>query len=416
MQQRLFRAQVLARQRENLWGNLVLSRPLPTSILTLFLTVVTAAALAVLAGNTYTRKATVRGGLVPASGLISVQTPFAGIISALQVKEGDRVTAGTELLRVLLDHTLGSSDARSAQLAGTLQEQKDKLQERLSYLATRQSLAERQLHEQQRQKQSTLQHLQAMQSGGVEVLAIRKRALQRARELRQQGFLAQSDHDAVQMQMLEQEKLLSQLGMQEAELRAGLESLGTEFDNRLLELRQQIATLQGELAILERQEIQLAAETVTVIRAPVNGTVSRLQLYEGMPATGGMELLTLVPDDAELLAELEVPSNAMGFIQAGQAVVMRVDAFPYQKFGMLPGTIIQLSGSGRQQQPVPGQEAVSAYRILVQPDRQAITAYGVEQSLLAGMQVGADILLDSRSLLEWLLEPLFSITGTGTAE
>src|SRR5690606_12003167 len=103
------------------------------------------------------------------------------------------------------------------------------------------------------------------------------------------------------------------------------------------------------------------------------------------------------------------------------AVQLRYQAFPYQKFGhhggqVLAGSRTPLQASELAGLPLPQsfKEAPSAerlYRITVALDAQTVRAYGQARPLAAGMQLEADVLLDRRRLIEWIFEPLLSVSG-----
>ncbi|EQD59012.1 secretion protein HlyD family protein, partial [mine drainage metagenome] len=110
-------------------------------------------------------------------------------------------------------------------------------------------------------------------------------------------------------------------------------------------------------------------------------------------------------------AQLLVPSQAIGFVRSGQRVVLRYQAFPYQKFGLHEGIVTQVSRSALSPQEVSGlmgqQVTVPLYRVMVRLDQQTVNAYGKPVGLLPGMTLQADILLDRRRLIDWVLEPLY---------
>jgi membrane fusion protein len=105
-------------------------------------------------------------------------------------------------------------------------------------------------------------------------------------------------------------------------------------------------------------------------------------------------------------------------------VLLRYQAYPYQKFGHHAGHVLQVSRTPLQQSelaglPLPGMVSGAAlgssgeplYRITVALDEQSVQAYGQTQPLAAGMQLDADVLLERRRLIEWIFEPLLSVTG-----
>jgi membrane fusion protein len=131
--------------------------------------------------------------------------------------------------------------------------------------------------------------------------------------------------------------------------------------------------------------------------------------------------MTLVPAGAELEARLHGPSRAIGFVRPGQRVRLRYEAFPYQKFGQYEGAVksvsrstvgpAELGGSdGAQPGPVPGEPV---YRVTVELARQTATAYGEEVPLQPGMRLEADVLIETRRVYRWVLDPLYSLTGGG---
>jgi membrane fusion protein len=99
-------------------------------------------------------------------------------------------------------------------------------------------------------------------------------------------------------------------------------------------------------------------------------------------------------------------------------VLLRYQAFPYQKFGLQGGQVVQVSRSPLQASELAGVplpksegEAEPLYRITVTLDKQAVAAYGREQALAPGMQLEADVLLDRRRLIEWIFEPLLGLAS-----
>jgi membrane fusion protein len=93
-----------------------------------------------------------------------------------------------------------------------------------------------------------------------------------------------------------------------------------------------------------------------------------------------------------LQAQLLVPSRPVGFIEPGDRVLLRYQAFPYQKFGHHGGKVIRVSRSAINPETTGAQTTEPYYRVLVALDRQDITAYGRPEPLRPGMVLDADIL------------------------
>ena len=120
-----------------------------------------------------------------------------------------------------------------------------------------------------------------------------------------------------------------------------------------------------------------------------------------------------VPRGSGLHAELLVPTRAVGFIAKGHEVVLRYEAFPYERFGQYRGTVVDISRAvwspGEKIGPMAVREPV--YRVAVKLETQNVGAIGQEFPLRAGMLANADILLEKRTLLEWMFEPVLQLRG-----
>jgi membrane fusion protein len=197
---------------------------------------------------------------------------------------------------------------------------------------------------------------------------------------------------------------------------------------QLRELPLRAQTQQGEierdLAALAQEAAQSEARRHVVVRAPQDGVVSALIAEPGQSVAPEVALASLIPAHALLEAQLYAPSSAVGFLHPEQAVLLRYQAYPYQKFGHHAGRVLRVSRTPLQQSelaalPLPGMVSGTAlgaaaeplYRVTVALDAQAVQAYGKAQPLAAGMQLDADVLLDRRRLIEWIFEPLLSVSG-----
>nr|WP_232517869.1 HlyD family secretion protein [Burkholderia ambifaria] len=128
----------------------------------------------------------------------------------------------------------------------------------------------------------------------------------------------------------------------------------------------------------------------------------------------GQSAVSLLPQGAPLEAQLMVPSRAIGFVRAGARVVLRYEAYPFQKFGQQFGRVTEVSRTALSPQEVAnltGHTNVpeQLYRVVVALDRQDIVAYGKHEALRPGMALEADVLIDRRRLVEWVLEPLYAL-------
>src|SRR6185312_10062215 len=138
------------------------------------------------------------------------------------------------------------------------------------------------------------------------------------------------------------------------------------------------------------------------------GTITAITGHPGQVVATGASLLTIVPRDSWLQAQLLAPSRAIGFIRIGKRVLLRYVAFPYQKFGQYGGTVLDVSHAALPQEEVRsllpdlGDNARNDtyYRVTVELDRPDVMAYGRPERLEPSMRVQAYVLLDKRPIYQ----------------
>jgi membrane fusion protein len=192
-----------------------------------------------------------------------------------------------------------------------------------------------------------------------------------------------------------------------------------------LKMGRDTATLDRSMAQLEQERAEAEARREIVVVAPHDGTVTAIHAVVGAKADTGTPLLSIVPPASRLEAHLYAPSRAIGFVHPGQRVLLRYQAYPYQRFGHYEGVVAAVSRAALSPTELPAQLAgltsltgVAAgaaaepiYRITVSLASQTVTAYGAEVPLQPGMTLEADVALERRRLFEWVLDPLYAVTG-----
>ncbi len=420
-QEPLFREEVLAERQTRWLGTVLLQPKLSHRLFAALALATTAGVLALLFFGSFTRKERIKGWLVPQSGLLRVFAPQPGIVTRVAVRDGETVRQGDLLFTLsteLQSATAGATrqeivrrlTARRASMAADAaterslsQQQEAELRQRIQVLGTEQKLLGQEME------------LQRSQVSLAERVLARERVL-RAKDLITEPRLNRTEQDLLQqiskLRMLERQQ--ATLGREKRQVELTLEELPLRLRTRLGEIDRGVASLEQELADAEtRREL--------VLNAPEAGVVSGVQVGPGASAQPNTPLLTIVPGNTTLHAELFAPGRAIGFLRAGQQVRLRYAAFPYQKFGLYEGTVTLVSRSAvsptELSQPLTGLTSLYApneplYRVTVQLASQHAIAYGNEAPLQPGMQLEADVFIETRRLVEWVLDPLFSLTGS----
>jgi membrane fusion protein len=175
----------------------------------------------------------------------------------------------------------------------------------------------------------------------------------------------------------------------------------------------QVEQVSRQISELKEGMVQAESRRESVIRAPMAGVVTNIAVNKGQSIAADSPLAMVMPKGSGLHVELLVPTRAIGFVKPGQEVVMRYEAFPHERFGQYRGVIVDIGRNvwtqGERIGPLSAKEPV--YRVDVKLERQAVTALGQEYALRPGMLVNADLLLEKRTLLEWIFEPVLQLKG-----
>jgi membrane fusion protein len=415
----LFRSEALA-ERQTKWLGTVLLQPKLSS--SLFAFAAAAAALAVVAllfFGSFTRKAHITGWLVPEQGLARIFAPQTGIVAKLYAREGMTVRKGTPLVAL-------SSEVQS-EAGATREEIVRRLAIRRNSLINEREVQERLYAEQAADLQRRLLGVMSertylarqleLQKADLELgsdVAVQPRTM-RARDLStiRGSNAAESDRlgRSAKLQGLERSRIAQDRELQQVQ--SALRELPLRHQNQLAETDRSVAELEQELAEAE-------ARRQVVVTAPHDGTVTGIQIEPGGNANPNVPLMSIVPSGSLLQAQLFGPSRAIGFLRPGQRVLLSYQAFPFQKFGLYEGAIKSVSQSAvspaEMSQQLTGLASLyganePVYRVIADLSRQDVTAYGQAVPLQPGMQVEADVMIESRRLIEWVLDPLYSLTG-----
>jgi hemolysin D len=162
-----------------------------------------------------------------------------------------------------------------------------------------------------------------------------------------------------------------------------------------LEQQNRIVRLQSDIAAA-----QLALQHTTII-APVAGTVTTLEIRsKGVVLQAGQTIATISQRDARLLVEAQVANKDIAFIERGSPVKLKFDAFPFQDYGVVDGTVIEISPDAQTDK-----DSTSFYKVMIMPGQTAINAGGRNLSLRPGLALTAEIVTERKSILGLLLEP-----------
>jgi len=409
----LFRPEVLDAHAEPTFGATLLVRPVSVAVLVVCVTAAAAATALLGIRGEYTRKAHVAGYLVPSGGLLKIYSPDPGTIVEKHVSEGRRVSKGDALFVISMERS--SRQTAESQAAAMM-----KVRERRASLADTLAQHDRMARIDADGLQRRLNAMDAeigtlareVETGEMSVASARS-TLRMYQDLHEKSLASAEQAEAKRKEFLDQQARLQSLQRTQIALGRERDTLAAQMATLAVKAVTDRSVIERDISVLDQQLTEHEAKRTIVVTAPSDGTATAVLADVGQMTSATQPLVSLLPTDTSLRAELFVPSRSIGFITTGQAVAMRYQAFPYQRFGSYTGRVAEISRT----LILPGETIVPfalpepAYRVIVELDGQAVRAYGRQYPLQSGMQLDANIELDRRRLYQWVLDPLYSVRG-----
>lgn len=392
-------------------GEVFLSRPLRAhAVIALLVCSMIGLATWVATGQ-YARTEIARGMLVTDSQTAKIIALHPGIVTRLSVGEGQAVRKGQLLATVQVDQPYAEGNSAAQEGLNAINAQQE--------LGTRQVTAARVRGMSERVGlAATVASSRAQYANVRGQVAIQESLLKsleaaygRYKPIAAKGFISQTQMDAREQQILGARQQLSQLQQQLITLEASGIEAAAQLRKSEAEEDAQANSAQSSVEGLRAQRSQIRAQQSYVLPSPIDGVVTALQSGVGRTVDASVPLMTIVPINAAVHADLYAPSRAIGFVRRGEEVRLLYDAFPYERFGSFKGTVRAVSrvALDPRQLDAPFKVDEPVYRVSVTPEKQRVNGYGEVVKLQPGMTLSANIILERRSFLEWILEPLNSV-------
>ncbi|MFG1392371.1 HlyD family type I secretion periplasmic adaptor subunit [Xanthobacter agilis] len=412
----------------------------------------------------------VAGGKIQPTGRVKVVQPLdGGRVEAVDVRDGQQVAAGALLIR--LDPREAQAD--EAGLASALQSFKGEALRRRAVLAAveqgapaevphwddeiPQTVRDREtrvlkgdvdrlatqiltLDAQRVQKLAEEERLKATIDAQRELLATQDTRIGMRTELMERAVGSKAQLlDAQEVRQTQGVNLRVQEG-QLAEVHAALDVIDqnrasaksafvAENAQRLADVERQIEETHQRLA---KARARLEQMTIT---APIAGTVTALAVIgAGQVVTSGEEVLRIVPKGSRLELEVYMPNRDIGFVHEGAPAVVKIDSFPFTRFGTLSGTVVRVAHdavsspdveqslssptTAPRTKGVGGTQAMQnlVFPVTISLDSQSIVVDGVAVPLSPGMTAQAEVKTGERRILEYLFSPLVDVGSRAMRE
>ncbi|MFS2022214.1 HlyD family secretion protein [Massilia sp. CT11-137] len=412
-----------------------MARPISALWITVGALFIGAAFVVFIIAGSVTRKARVVGITVPTGGSLSIVAPLSGILVKSMCHEGEYVHTGQVLFELSTERQVGTgevSEIVSRQLAS--EERSLDNEQRLRVAQNR--LRRQTLQQHLDSLAAEIKHVNEELALAQRRYQLAERSLKQYESLQVSGFMSSAQVQQKQDDLLDLAARVSDVGRNVVQLQSSRRDVEAELSGLDTTMASDLSQLSRAKSSLAREMAENSSRKSLMITARESGILTTITYQVGQAISIGQVLAAMIPASqssarsdgrlGELEAQLYAPSRAAGFVAPGQEVLIRYQAFPYQKFGLQRGIVSDVSTTpfapgelpsslastilSNAQQNINGFNNNEAlYRIKVKLTRQTITTYGKEHPLRPGMTLEADVIQDRRKIWEWIAEPLLAV-------
>ena len=360
----------------------------------------------------YAQKERVIGVLMPSEGLVRIAPYQSGRFEAVYVSVGQRVNSGDPLFKIRNQTVLQDGSYLTEELLLKMEKELAYLNQTFSNIHKQYALMENRLNIEKQQLLSELDQISMHIDLSQKLIDIEKQRFLKIDKLFQNNAASKIELINIEKSLLQAEQSYNNYITNQLRIASKIEDVEEQLTLLPIQKSNNERELQAQINAVEKTILQGQANENFVINAPVSGVVASLVARKGQQASPQKIAVSILPEGGRLEAELYVPVRAIGFVDEGQLVRLRYDAFPYQKFGIYEGVISEISKTVIESIDLAIMPKINEpfFLVVVAIEQQSINAYNKTIPLQPGMSLSADIILEKRKLWEWFFEPLIGVS------
>lgn len=255
--------------------------------------------------------------------------------------------------------------------------------------------------------QAELQAIQAQVNKLEQTSEINRKRTEDYKDLLAKNFVSQHAYYEQESKLIQDQ---NDLKTQRSQMQKIKENIFEAKQNKLLnintlkrdtldQLRQANEQIQQ---INEQVEKALQRKQLMTLKSPVNGTVQQLATYTvGGVVTAAQAIMVIVPDEDQMEIEATIQNKDIGFVKPGQDVVIKIESFPYTRYGYLTGKVKSISFDA-----IEDEHMGLVFSAIITLDRNDLLIDGQKVNLTGGMNVTAEIKTGKRRVIDYILSPL----------
>lgn len=414
----MFRREAVENQRMKWRGRALLLPGIPFWAVAGLCFFFIAAFMTFIIAGTYSRRINVSGEITTYPRAANLYSGVQGIVVRRYVNEGQLIEAGAPVYQIDV-----SKSTRSGVISENERRDIDSQLSRISQIVSRLESNKRatldMLEKQKVQYTSAFRHSTDILRRAQEGIRIMKENMDNYQHYRNLGLINKDQlTNQVALYYQQQNNLLGLSGQNEQNslqitaLDSQIHTQAADFDNQIYQMELQRYELQKE-------RTRIDADSTIIVRALAAGRIDSLSVTVGQMVNPGDSLLQIIPKKIEYYAlVLWVPNNAIPYINTGDRVNIRYEAFPVEKFGQFSGTISVISRTPASLQEMqtyrsaPSSVETAAepyYKVIVRPETQEVMYTGKRLSLENGIKGQSTLFLEKRKIYQWMISPFYDM-------
>lgn len=419
MLKKLYRKEAVEYKKSHWRGKALLLNGLPAWLILLLSTLFLMALISALIFGKFTQRIDVKGEVITLPHSINVFSPQQGFIIKQYVKIGDIVKKDQALYEIDVSRNTSSGNVSAAQIA-SINDKIENSNDIIKKLIDNKSQTINALNEQLKTSTDSLKETNRMSQNTQAGLKKMHANLASYDKYLSDGLITKDQYNYQHSLYFQQQSAYQSLVSQKMQLESQITQLNSDRVTKAADFDNQISSQYNQANDYKNQLVESNANGNLIIKATSDGRVESLSATQGQTVENGSSLAQIKPTgNVEYYLILWLPNNAIPYLKVGDPINIRYDAFPSDKFGQFPGTILSISSMPASRQEMSeytnvsdgtAQQELALYKAIVKIKDKEFKHNGKTLRLSNGLKAQAVVFLEERPLYMWMFTPVYKIS------
>lgn len=419
MLKKLYRKEAVEYKKSHWRGKALLLNGLPAWLILLLSTLFLMALISALIFGKFTQRIDVKGEVITLPHSINVFSPQQGFIIKQYVKIGDIVKKDQALYEIDVSRNTSSGNVSAAQIA-SINDKIENSNDIIKKLIDNKSQTINALNEQLKTSTDSLKETNRMLQNTQAGLKKMHANLASYDKYLSDGLITKDQYNYQHSLYFQQQSAYQSLVSQKMQLESQITQLNSDRVTKAADFDNQISSQYNQANDYKNQLVESNANGNLIIKATSDGRVESLSATQGQTVENGSSLAQIKPTgNVEYYLILWLPNNAIPYLKVGDPINIRYDAFPSDKFGQFPGTILSISSMPASRQEMSeytnvsdgtAQQELALYKAIVKIKDKEFKHNGKTLRLSNGLKAQAVVFLEERPLYMWMFTAVYKIS------